>query len=198
MFRIDLSDDPLEQFKRWYEEAKQKSGPNVDAMTLATADKAGRPSARIVLYKDISRGGFVFYTNYHSRKGIQISANPYAALVFYWPGIEKQVRVEGMLKQLAREESEAYFETRPYESKLSAWVSEQSQEIPDREHLTARYKKYRDLFSENEDVRCPEYWGGYRLNPDRMEFWIGREHRLHDRFVYVKKNDHWDIIRLAP
>lgn len=198
MFRIDLLNNPLEQFQRWYEEAKQKNEPKFDAMTLATASANAKPSARIVLYKGIIRGGFVFYTNYYSQKSRNMTENPQAAIVFYWPLIQKQVRAEGRVEQLTREESESYFATRPYESKIGAWISEQSQEIPSREYLLSRYKKYCETFPVEREVRCPDYWGGYCLIPDRMEFWIAQEHRLHDRFVYTKKNEEWEIIRLAP
>ena len=198
MSQIDLAADPLEQFKRWYAEAEKSSVSTLDAMMLATVDESCRPSIRVVLYKGLSKGGFVFYSNYHSRKGREIAENPNAALTFYWPDLEKQVRVEGKLSRLTRQESDAYFASRPYESQISAWVSEQSQEIKDRKHLLDRYKKYTTLFPEGTSVRCPEYWGGYRLVPEQIEFWIGREHRLHDRFVYKKAEKHWNIVRLAP
>ena len=196
MFQLDLLDDPLEQFKLWYDESGRNKVSNLDAMVLATADVKGKPSARTVLYKGITKGGFLVFTNYCSRKALELAENPYAAWIFYWPDIYKQVRGEGHVERLTREESEAYFETRPYESQISAWVSEQSQEIPNREYLISRYKKYREKFED--EVRCPECWGGFRLIPDRMEFWIGQDHRLHDRFCYLKENRQWRIIRLAP
>ena len=196
MFQLNFLDDPLEQFKLWYDEAGKNKINNHDAMVLATANLKGKPSARTVLYKDITKGGFLIFTNYYSRKALELAENPYAAWIFYWPDIYKQVRGEGHVERLTREESEAYFETRPYESKISAWVSEQSQEIPNREYLISRYKKYLEKF-ENE-VCCPEYWGGFRLIPNQIEFWIGKDHRLHDRFCYVKENNQWRIIRLAP
>jgi len=198
VFRIDLLNDPLEQFQRWYEEAQLKSEPQPDAMLLATASAAAKPSARVVLYKGIAKKGFLFYTNYYSHKARDIAENPYAAAVFYWPLIQKQVRIEGQVELLTREESESYFSTRPYESKIGAWVSEQSQEIPNREYLLSRYKKYCETFPVEHEVRCPEYWGGYRLVPNRMEFWIAQAHRLHDRFVYSRRDAEWEIIRLAP
>ncbi|AKQ33629.1 pyridoxamine 5'-phosphate oxidase [Candidatus Coxiella mudrowiae] len=196
MFRLDLLEDPLKQFKLWYDEAVRKKVHDPPAMTLATANSKSRPTARTVLYKGITKGGFLFFTNYHSRKAIDLSENPYAAWVFYWPEIYKQVRGEGHVEKLMCEESETYFETRPYESQISAWISEQSQEIPNREYLLNRYKKYREKFPE--EVRCPEFWGGFRLVPTQMEFWTGQEHRLHDRFCYLKEDHKWRIIRLAP
>lgn len=196
MHRADLAENPLEQFLQWFEEAKGHKEVAFDAMTLATADSEGRPSARIVLYKGITEDGFVFYTNYQSRKSIELEENPYACLVFYWPGIYKQIRIEGKVERITREESDHYFETRAHESKIAAWISEQSQEIPDRKHLLTRYKKYEKRF--DKEVRCPEFWGGYRLIPEHMEFWEGRDHRIHDRLCYLKENNQWKIIRLAP
>ena len=198
MFRIDLLNDPLEQFQRWYEEAKQKNERELDAMLLATANASGRPSARVVLHKGIGKGGFLFYTNYYSNKSHDMMENPFVATVFYWPIIGKQVRVEGKVERLTREESESYFEARPYESKIGAWASEQSREIPSRDYLLSQYQKYCEMFPPQREVRCPEYWGGYRLIPDRVEFWISQAHRLHDRFAYLKKDNKWEIIRLAP
>jgi pyridoxamine 5'-phosphate oxidase len=189
--------DPLQQLQRWYEEAVRKPEPHPDAMTLATADKNGRPSARIVLYKGIDQGGILIFTNYQSRKAIEMAENPHAALVFYWPGMYRQVRIEGEVKRISVEESARYFASRPYESQISAWISEQSQVIPDREYLQVRYEKYHQKFPTGK-VRCPEFWGGFRLVPERMEFWIGRDHRLHDRFCYRKRDEQWEIVRLAP
>lgn len=196
MFRLDLLSDPLEQFKLWYDEAIRHETLHPDSMVLATADSKGKPSARNVLYKGISKGGFLIFTNCHSRKAHELDENPQAAWVFYWSKTYKQVRGEGRVERLTQDESEAYFETRSYESQIAAWVSEQSQEIPDREYLITRYKKYQEKFKD--EVRCPEFWGGFRLIPDRMEFWVGQEHRLHDRFCYLKENQEWKIIRLAP
>lgn len=196
MFETFLS-DPIEQFQQWYDEAVRRSEPHPEAMTLATADKNGRPSARIVLYKGMDQQGIVIFTNYTSRKAVEMTENPYAALVFYWPGLYRQVRIEGRVERISAEESQRYFISRPYESQISAWISEQSQIIPDREYLQARYEKYREKFSPGE-VKCPDFWGGFRLIPDRMEFWIGRDHRLHDRFCYRKYNNQWQMVRLAP
>ncbi|OGO91668.1 MAG: pyridoxamine 5'-phosphate oxidase [Coxiella sp. RIFCSPHIGHO2_12_FULL_44_14] len=192
-----LSADPLEQFQLWYEEAKQSHEPAVDAMVLATADREGRPAARVVLYKGVERGGFRIYTNYHSRKARELVANPNAALVFYWSQSYKQVRIEGKVEKMTPKESERYFQTRPRESQLSAWVSEQSQIIPDRDYLTKRYRHYQQQFATGL-IPCPPDWGGFLLFPERIEFWIGRDHRLHDRFCYQKQNGAWEIVRVAP
>lgn len=196
MFQLELLEDPLKQFKLWYDEAGRNKVKNPDAMVLATTNLKGKPSARTVLYKGITKGGFLIFTNYYSRKALELTENPYAAWIFYWPDIYKQVRGEGYVERLTREESASYFATRPYESQISALASEQSQEIPNREYLVSRYKKYREKFGNN--VSCPAYWGGFRLIPDQIEFWIGKDHRLHDRFCYLKENLRWKIIRLAP
>lgn len=197
MFRFHLLNDPLEQFKLWYNEAVCSETFHSDAIMLATANLKGEPSVRTVLYKGISEGGFLFFTNYYSRKAQELSKNPKAAWVFYWPKIYKQVRGEGYVERLTREESKTYFETRSYKSQIVAWVSEQSQEIPSRKYLLKRYKKYQEKF--HHKVSCPEFWGGFRLIPSQMEFWIGQEHRLHERFCYLKKEDQvWKIVRLAP
>lgn len=197
MRKKDLLLDPLEQFKQWYEKAKVQEDPNLDSMVLATVSTEGKPSVRVVLYKGISQGGFLIYTNYHSRKAQDLLANPSAALVFYWPKIYRQVRIEGEATKITKEESQQYFDTRHFESKIAAWVSEQSQTIPNREHLIKRHQKYRKEFKRDE-VRCPDFWGGFRISPISMEFWIGREYRLHDRFLYTKTKAEWEIVRLAP
>lgn len=197
MHKRDLDSDPLKQFKRWYEEAKKSDEESLDAMTLATADAHGHPSARILLYKGIDKNGFLIYTNYNSRKSQELLENPYAALVFYWPKLYRQIRIEGCVKKITKKESQCYFKTRTYESKISAWVSEQSKEIPSREYLLERHIEGQKKFAQGE-VTCPDFWGGFRLIPDRMEFWIGTEHRLHDRFCYEKKGESWEIKRLAP
>lgn len=193
----DLLEDPLEQFKLWYGEAIREEVHNLSAaMTLATTNLKGKPTARTVLYKGITKGGFLIFTNYYSRKVNDLLENPYAAWVFYWPKIYKQVRGEGHVKKLTRKESETYFKTRPYESQISAWISEQSQEIPNRKYLLNLHKKYRKKFPE--EIHCPKFWGGFRLVPTRMEFWIGQKHRLHNRFCYLKENQKWRIVQLAP
>ncbi|AJC50577.1 pyridoxamine 5'-phosphate oxidase [Coxiella endosymbiont of Amblyomma americanum] len=197
MCQLHFLDDPLEQFKLWYQEAVQKEH-HPAAMTLATANLKGKPTARTVLYKGVTKSGFLFFTNHRSRKIRDLSENPYVAWVFYWPRIYRQICGEGCINSLTREETESYFKTRSYESQISAWISEQSQEIPDRKYLLDRQKQYRKAFPK--EVRCPNFWGGFRLMPTRMEFWIGRKHRLHDRFCYTKKNNGqgWKVTRLAP
>ena len=196
MFRLDLLENPLEQFELWYDEAIRKKVRDPQAMTLATVNSKIRPTARTLLYKGITKGGFLIFTNFYSQKAVDLAKNPYSAWVFYWPEIYKQVRGEGHVEKLTREESETYFETRPYESQISTWISKQSQEIPNREYLINHYKKYQKEFPEK--VHCPEFWGGFRLVPNQMEFWVGQEHRLHDRFLYFKEGQKWKITRLAP
>ena len=196
MLQLDLLEDPLEQFKLWYDEAIQKEVRDPAAIVLATASLRGKPTARTVLYKGMTKGGFLIFTNYYSRKVSNLCENPYAAWVLYWPEIYKQVCGEGHVEKLTRKESGAYFKTRPYESQISAWSSEQSQEIPNRKYLLSQYKQYLEKFPGK--ARCPKFWGGFRLIPNRMEFWIGKEHRLHDRFCYLKENQKWRVIQLAP
>src|SRR5690606_34294413 len=165
-------------------------------MTLATTTLAGRPSARIVLLKDFNAQGFVFYTNYLSRKGHELAENPYASLLFFWPALERQVRLEGMIEKASAAESDAYFQSRPLGSRVGAWVSPQSQPIT-RAELEARATELAK--SLGTDPARPEHWGGYRLNPDRVEFWQGRPSRLHDRLVFQRdENQAWSHIRLAP
>jgi len=197
--RADLDDDPVVQFGRWFEQAKAADLIEPNAMTLATTSPAGRPSARVVLLKGFGPGGFVFYSNYDSRKGGELAANPYAALVFWWPPLERQVRVEGLVGRTSREESEAYWRTRPLGSRLAALASAQSQAIAGREELTRRVE---ELAARHRDgvVPLPEGWGGYRLAPDALEFWQGRADRLHDRFRYrrVDAPPGWRVERLSP
>jgi pyridoxamine 5'-phosphate oxidase len=166
-------------------------------MTLATADASGHPSARIVLLKGVSESGFVFYTNYLSRKSKEISENPFASLVFYWPTLERQVRVEGELEKVSSEESDEYFASRARGSQLGAWASLQSQTLPDRKILEDRVRQIIECY-EGEDVPRPENWGGFRLKPSLIEFWQGRADRLHDRERYRRKGDQWEVDRLFP
>lgn len=219
--RRDLDASPIAQFLKWFEQATgartsgrlrrllirfykallQITGAepmDVNAATLATADKEGRPSARIVLLKGVDERGFIFFTNYGSRKGRELGENPNAAMVFYWPEQERQICVAGAVTKLSREESEAYFKTRPKGSRLGAWVSKQSEPIPDRLVLEERWKGLQKEFPGN-DVPMPDFWGGYVLCPTRVEFWQGRPSRLHDRFSYTKDPDgSWRIERLSP
>jgi pyridoxamine 5'-phosphate oxidase len=197
--RAALDPDPVVQFGRWFEEAVRAGLPEPNAMTLATASAEGRPSARVVLLKGLDARGFVFYTNYESRKGAELAANPWAALVFYWGPLERQVRVEGRVARTSREESEAYFRSRPLGSRLGASASAQSRVLPDRETLERRVAELQARHGDGE-VPLPDFWGGYRLAPDVLELWQGRPDRLHDRFRYTRRDGapSWTIERLSP
>jgi len=195
--RIDLDADPVLQFQKWFQQARDAQLLEPTAMTLATADSTGRPSARIVLLKGLDERGFVFFTNYESRKGRDLSGNPNAALVFYWAELERQVRVRGTVGRISREESEKYFTARPRGHQLGAWVSTQSEIIPDRTVLEKRLKEFEQQYPNV--VPLPPFWGGYVVSPAEIEFWQGRSNRLHDRFRYTKQADgRWLIERLAP
>jgi pyridoxamine 5'-phosphate oxidase len=192
-----LNPNPFEQFRKWMEDAIKYKVLDPNMMTLATSTKDGKPSARIVLLKDLDDTGFTFFTSYRSRKGNEINSNPYAALVFYWDVLERQVRVEGTIEKVTSQESDDYFKQRPYKSRLSTLVSNQSQEIPNREQLDDKFIKVQEKYL-NGIISRPASWGGYRLLPSLFEFWQGREHRLHDRFEYIKEGNDWRIRRLAP
>jgi pyridoxamine 5'-phosphate oxidase len=195
----DVDPDPLRQFDRWLSEAVRAEMPEPTAMTLATADTDGRPSARIVLLKGADAQGFVFYTNYASRKGSDLAARAQAALLFHWVELERQVRVEGPVAKVAEAESDAYFATRPLLSRLGAWASPQSRAIPDRGWLEREFAAaQRRVGADGESVPRPSHWGGYRLVPEVMEFWQGRQSRLHDRIRYARDGGTWRIARLAP
>jgi pyridoxamine 5'-phosphate oxidase len=190
--------NPTEQFARWFADATASGIKLPNAMTLATATADGRPSARVVLLKEFDADGFVFYTNYESQKGLELEANPRAALCFYWPELDRQVRISGSVTRTTREESAAYFQTRPIDSRLGAWASRQSAVIASREVLE---EKMRQLMREYEggEVPLPPYWGGYRLAPEVIEFWQNRLSRLHDRLRYTRQADgNWLIERLSP
>ena len=189
--------DPIKQFQIWFNDAIAAKLPLPEAMTLATATPEGRPSARMVLLKQVDQDGFVFYTNYRSAKAEQLDANPYAALVFYWAVLDRQVRVEGRVAKTSAQESSEYFRTRPRESQIGAWTSEQSQAIGSREVLEQRARELEALYRDRE-VERPEHWGGYRVEPERIEFWKSRIGRLHDRILYQRSGSGWTIIRLAP
>jgi pyridoxamine 5'-phosphate oxidase len=219
--RKDLEPEPIAQFKRWFDQASgaRASGRvhkflvnayktlmlipkteqiDLTALTLATVDKEGRPSARTVLLKGVDQRGFTFYTNYLSRKGQDLEANPNAALVFYWSELERQVCVAGVVSKLPPEESDAYFRTRPYGSRLAAWASDQSSPVADRATLQSTWKQFEAQYP-GPEVPRPSNWGGYVLAPVRVEFWQGRPNRLHDRFRYTRQPDStWQIERLSP
>ena len=189
--------DPIKQFQLWFNDAFAAGLPLPEAMTLATATPDGKPSARMVLLKQVDHDGFVFFTNYRSAKAEQLDANPYAALVFYWAKLDRQVRVEGSVVKTSAQESCDYFKTRPRESQIGEWASSQSQAISSREVLEQRARELEALYLDRE-VDCPEFWGGYRLKPERIEFWKSRVGRLHDRILYQRDANGWSITRLAP
>ncbi|GAB3907324.1 pyridoxamine 5'-phosphate oxidase [Mucilaginibacter boryungensis] len=194
----EVRQDPINQFDKWFNDAIAANVNEPNAMTLATATINGHPSARIVLLKGFNKEGFMFYTNYLSRKGKEIAKNPLASTVFFWPELERQVRIEGTIEKLSREESEAYFHSRPKASQLGALVSAQSQEIAGRKVLEEKMVELEAAYADK-DVPKPSYWGGYILKPRLVEFWQGRSSRLHDRIVYKKiDNKNWKIVRLAP
>ena len=193
----DVLSDPIEQFTSWWSEAINSKIEEVNAMTLATASTDGVPSARIVLLKGLTKEGFIFFTNYKSDKGKQLEMNPQAALVFFWKELERQVRIEGTVSKVSKEESEAYFASRPIASQIGAWASPQSTVIPGRNLLEENVLKYKDQFGE-ENIPKPPHWGGYIVKAFKMEFWQGRRSRLHDRILYTLENNNWTISRLAP
>jgi pyridoxamine 5'-phosphate oxidase len=192
-----IAADPFVQFDLWYREHSAAGAVIPESVSLATASAEGRVSVRTVLLKDYSANGFVFFTNYNSRKAKQISSNNNAALLFYWPESGRQVRIEGNTEKLPEEESTAYHKTRPRESQLSAWASNQSSVIPDRKYLEDQYKLYKKRFY-RKSVDKPEYWGGFRIIPYWFEFWQNGKYRLHERISYSLKNNIWVIERLAP
>jgi pyridoxamine 5'-phosphate oxidase len=193
----DVSHDPMVEFARWFAEAQEAQLPEPNAMTLATATPDGAPSARIVLLKAFDQRGFVFFTDYRSRKGGELEANPLAALVFYWGELERQVRITGRVSRTSLEESDAYFRTRPLGSRLGAWVSHQSRAIPSRHVLEEDLRAVERRFGDGE-VPLPSHWGGYRVDPEQIEFWQGRPDRLHDRIRYTRRERGWKIERLSP
>ena len=198
-----LEPNPISEFRKWLQLAHATPAPEwleITAMTLATADESGRVSARIVLLKTVDESGFTFFTNYRSDKGQQLSANPRAALVLYWPHVERQVRIEGRVVKTSAEVSDQYFHARPRGSQIGAIVSPQSQPVADRDQLEKQATELAEKYAAEQLIPRPDYWGGYRLVPDHIEFWQGRPNRLHDRFLYSRTSEGaaWTLTRLAP
>ncbi len=189
--------DPFRLFEAWYGEAVRSGGPFPDAMALSTATRDGRPAVRIVLYKGLAGGGIDFFTNLESRKARELAENPRAALAFHWPSLRRQVRVEGAVDPVPPSAADTYFRTRPRGSQLSAWASPQSASVVSRAHLEERVADAERRF-EGRDVPRPPFWGGFRVRPEAFEFWIHRDNRLHDRFLYRRTDAAWEISRLAP
>jgi pyridoxamine 5'-phosphate oxidase len=194
----DLIPDAIQLFSKWFDEAVNAEIPDVNAMTLSTCGLDGQPHGRIVLLKGLENGGFVFYTNYESAKGKQIAENSKVGLCFYWTELERQVSIAGRAKKLPAEISEAYFKSRPYESRIGAWSSHQSRKVQSRAQLEAQYKDMLEEYPDKDNVPLPPFWGGYVIIPSRLEFWQGRESRMHDRFEYLKSDGEWIINRLSP
>lgn len=193
----NVSKNPFLQFDKWYREHLAGRDRIPESVYLGTSSPDGRVSVRTVLLKDYGETGFTFFTNYNSKKGMQLDSNKYAALLFYWPEKNRQVRIEGVAERVSGEISDAYFATRPRESQLAAWASEQSSVIADRECLEEKFTHYKSVYS-GYPVPRPDYWGGYMIMPSWFEFWEDRENRLHDRITYTRKNDEWLIARLSP
>ena len=193
----DLDPDPIKQFAAWFGPRRASGVPEATAMTLATADRDGRPWARTVLLKEATGQGIAFFTNYHSPKGRHLTENPWAALVFYWPEVHRQVVITGRVSRVPDAESDAYFRSRPRGSQLGAWASNQSEPIPDREVLERRVAELEARYA-GRDVPRPPHWGGFRLVPETLEFWQGRTSRLHDRFRYTRDGNRWVVERLSP
>lgn len=195
--REQLAKHPMQQFEQWLNEAIEAKVAEPTAMHLATANKEGKPSGRIVLLKDTSQDGFTFYTNYQSRKGVEMAENPYGCLNFFWVELQRQVRIEGSIKKVSLEDSQSYFNSRPRGSQISALISPQSQVVKNRELLELKVRDAKKQY-EGQDIPKPAHWGGYLLAPLYIEFWQGRASRLHDRLCYTLKNGEWTIERLAP
>ncbi len=194
----DITENPYDLFEQWLELAKKSEPNDANAMCLATADAKGHPSNRMVLLNGLDDRGFVFYTNAGSRKGNDIAANPYAALCFHWKTLRKQVRVEGKIEEVSDKEADAYYASRPRQSRIGAWASEQSRPLPQFSDLQDRVKHYEDEFEGMEDIPRPSYWRGFRVMPDKIEFWIDGEFRLHRRYVYTLENGAWNTHMIYP
>ena len=193
-----VAQNPIDQFNIWLEEAITAAVDEATAFVLSTVNEEGKPSARVLLLKEVNDHGFVFFTNYNSRKGHDLEQNPYACLTFFWSGLERQVRIEGKVQKVSPDVSDAYFHSRPKGSQIGAWASPQSQVISGREVLKQADAKYTEAFADQVLVPRPEHWGGYILEPTRIEFWQGRPNRLHDRILFELENGSWHTNRLAP
>jgi len=194
----DVDSNPIQQFDKWWNEAMNSEIDEVNAMALATASPEGKPSVRIVLLKDYNENGFVFFTNYESNKGLSLANNPQASIVFFWKELQRQVRIDGIAEKVNAAESDTYFASRPEGSRIGAWASPQSKVITTREELENKYDAYQQQFAEK-NIPRPAFWGGYRIKPLVIEFWQGRQNRLHDRIQYtIEKDNSWKIERLAP
>jgi pyridoxamine 5'-phosphate oxidase len=193
----EIDQNPIKQFALWFRQALAADLPDANAMTLATATTDAIPSARIVLLKGFDEDGFRFYTNYKSRKARELNENSQASLCFFWPELERQVRVEGSVQKLSGKDSANYFSKRPRQSQLGAWASSQSSEVESRQELEKKFEEVKARF-EGKEIPLPDFWGGYQLQPQRIEFWQGRPGRLHDRIVYRRENKDWKINRLEP
>lgn len=194
---LKTTSDPIKFFKTWLREAENVGVILPESMSLSTCTKEGRPSSRVVLLKEVDHQGFVFFTNYSSHKALELEANPYAALLFHWNILQRQVRIEGRIERISQQQSNTYFQSRGRGSRIGAWASHQSQELVDREALVQRVKHFEKKFS-GKEVPLPEFWGGYRVIPERIEFWQGKADRLHDRFVYQVEGNNWHATRLNP
>ncbi|HEY9812686.1 MAG TPA: pyridoxamine 5'-phosphate oxidase [Candidatus Sericytochromatia bacterium] len=198
LVETDVDPNPFKQFKKWFDQALAAQLPEPNAMTLATVSQDGKPRARIVLLKNFNEQGFVFYTNYNSQKSQEIAQNPWAALIFWWAELERQVRIEGNVEKVAESESDEYFYSRPVGSQLGAWASQQSRVIDNREVLEHQLQELQEIY-QNQNIPRPPHWGGYRIVPQAIEFWQGRTNRLHDRLYYSLQEDQtWVIKRLSP
>ncbi|MDL5050811.1 pyridoxamine 5'-phosphate oxidase [Oscillatoria amoena NRMC-F 0135] len=192
-----VAKNPVAQFELWFMEALSANMPEVNAMTLSTVTETGRPTSRIVLLKGVENDRFVFFTNYQSNKGRELEANPYCALNFLWVELERQVRIEGVASRISEERSAEYFRSRPRGAQIGAWASPQSSVVTSRDLLESRYSELESRFKESE-IPKPRQWGGYEVDPFLIEFWQGRQNRLHDRILFIKSDNTWDIRRLAP
>ncbi|UIR57591.1 pyridoxamine 5'-phosphate oxidase [Sphingobacterium sp. SRCM116780] len=194
----DVSNDPLVQFEKWFNEAVHSEVIEPNAMVLSTVGAFSLPSSRVVLLKDLKENGFSFFTNYNSRKGIEVEGNPHVAALFFWPELQRQVRIEGLIERLSEEDSNEYFQSRPKGSRIGAIASPQSETIPNRNFLESRVVDLEKEFENQDIIPRPESWGGFLIKPIYLEFWQGRSSRLHDRIAFQKIEDSWKIIRLAP